>query len=213
MACAVSSSAWAMNPFSRRSRLRPRSRRASRTATWLLAVWARAAARAARAFSPSARVFSTMACWFRTAARDDLALFHLGVEVGEELLDLTGDLRADLDRDDGVERPGGGDSGGQRAAGHSGRAEGRAAADALAVEVAARDDRGAHCDHGEPEDTPLHMCQTGSSPALFLPATDGPLELGDGDPVVGQRLGLVGLGLGEGELGIGQLDDGAHPGV
>ena len=36
-----------------------------------VAVWARAAARAARAFSPSARVFSTMACWFRTAARED----------------------------------------------------------------------------------------------------------------------------------------------
>jgi len=46
-----------------------------------------------------------------------------------------------------------------------------------------------------------------------LPSAQVALELGDGEAVVRERHGLRGLGLGEGELGVGQLDDGADAGV
>ena len=51
--------------------LRSKSRLVSSTATWALAVWAFASARAARAFSTSARARSTCACWLSTVARAD----------------------------------------------------------------------------------------------------------------------------------------------
>ena len=74
----------------------------------------------------------------RVDAGDDLALLDLGVEVGVELLDLAGDLGADQDRDHRVERAGGGDGRGDRAACDRGGAERGLAAHALRVEVARR---------------------------------------------------------------------------
>ena len=59
----------------------------------------------------------------RVDAGDDLALLDLGVEVGVELLDLPGDLGADQHRDHRVQRAGGGDRGGDRAARDRGGAE------------------------------------------------------------------------------------------
>jgi hypothetical protein len=44
---------------------------------------------------------------FRVDAGDELVFLHRRVEVDQDLLDLAGNLRADLDRDHRVERAGG----------------------------------------------------------------------------------------------------------
>ncbi len=63
----------------------------STTVTLALAVWARAAARAARAFSTSARAFSTAACWFRTEARAASTWARLWVTLASK---VSGSIRA-----------------------------------------------------------------------------------------------------------------------
>src|SRR5207237_7905431 len=67
--------------------------------------------------------------------RDDLALLDHGVEIDEELLDLTRDLATDLDGDDGVEVARGGHGGGEGPALDLGQAVLRGAIPALRVQV------------------------------------------------------------------------------
>ena len=45
------------------------------------------------------------------------------------------------------------------------------------------------------------------------PATQGAIQPCQRDPEIGERLRLGVLGLGEGELSVRELEDGAHPGV
>jgi hypothetical protein len=61
----------------------------------------------------------------RVDPSNDLALSDRRVEVGVQLLDQAGDLGADLDLHDGVERPGGGDGGHEIASIHRCRPVGR----------------------------------------------------------------------------------------
>src|SRR2546426_9619882 len=49
--------------------------------------------------------------------------------------------------------------------------------------------------------------------ARLLPSSDGPIQPRQGDAIVGQRLGLGVLGLGERELSVGQLQDRSDPDV
>src|SRR6185312_1787843 len=96
----------------------------------------------------------------RVDAGDDLVLLHLGVEVGVELLDLTGDLGADLDRDHRVQGAGGGDCRRDGAACDGGGAKRGLAAHALRVEVAADEAAGQDEDENGPEDSALHRYET-----------------------------------------------------
>src|SRR5262249_22978608 len=71
----------------------------------------------------------------RVEASDHLASAHLRIEVSQQILDLTGDLTAHLDCDDGVHRPGGRDHSTQRASLHHGRTVLRDAAASLGLKV------------------------------------------------------------------------------
>src|SRR5262249_39558246 len=87
---------------------------------------------------------------------NDLVLPHLRVEIGEEVSDLSGNLGTDLDRGDGIQRPGGPDGGVQRATLDRGGPEGGLAPATSAIEVQGREgarDRGG----GEKAHTPCHL--------------------------------------------------------
>ena len=72
--------------------------------------------RRARGFDVGHRLVHPQRERLRIDARDQLAFLHRRVVVGVELLDLTRDLRADLHRDDRIERARCSDRGGDRAA-------------------------------------------------------------------------------------------------
>src|SRR6059036_3994803 len=220
----------AMSLRANSSVLRSKSRLASTTATCAFAVWAFASASAARAFSTSARARSIWASWLSTVARDDsrsafawltfarkmsgsiramIWFFHDRVEVDHELFDLTGHLAADLDRDDGVEIARRRDGRGEGPPLDAGHAVLGHAATALGVEVAPDGTTDQHGDDDEGND-PLHQLVRrgrGRTVSSGSAATDSTIQPRESDPVVGQGLALGVLGLGEGELGVGELED------
>src|SRR5262249_53112700 len=151
----------------------------------------------------------------RVDPSDDLVFLDDRVEVDLELLDLSGNLAADLDDDDGVEVAGGRDRGGEGASLNArGAVLGRAAA-ALRVEIGEDASTGQQRYDDDRYDPSHHWLDAATFRSVSRPSApaDRAIQPGQGNPIIGQGLALGVLRLGQGELGVRQFENGADAGV